>query len=98
MVVVLFSFLCQGLALLLSWRAPLGGALLLAGVGLAVAASRFVAPGAKESRHGPLRLLGVDVFHYLFALALVCMAHGIAAATSAAHPSLLVLGWLPVLW
>jgi hypothetical protein len=86
----------KGAALVAVRREAAAGLLLLLGVALAGIAGRFVAAGAKQQRHGPLRMLGVDVFHYLVALGLVALAHGIAAATRVDQtPVPLVLAWLP---
>ncbi len=83
-------------ALAMVGRSIPAAALLLVGVATAVFAGRFVKPDKRDKRHGSLQMLGVDVFHYLFAAALLCFAYGISAATDSVHPPrLLLLAWSP---
>ncbi len=66
----------KGLAQL--WRGPASaGFLWLAGFGLILGSGYFVQPNKKNVRHGPFHMLGVDVFHYLFALGMILLGIGI---------------------
>jgi low temperature requirement protein LtrA len=63
--------------------------LCLGGFVLALLAGFFVRPTTRNAQYVPF-VLGVDVFHYLYALAMVLMGIGIDLATTRA-PRLLLL-------
>jgi hypothetical protein len=69
-----------------------GGVLLLTGVASAVFAGNYATPRRKNKKFGPF-LLGVDLFHYLYALALVLFGYGIVQLTVEA-PQPVLMYWV----
>lgn len=83
------------LLVLLRWQqSGRAGAALLGGLALALIAGYYVGPTRKMARHSPLAVLGVDMFHYTFALAVVLLAAGIDAAT-VHNVRPMILAWIP---